>query len=236
MMNPKAILLDFYGTVVEEDEAPVTLICQQILTASNKSASLTEITSYWWQTFGKLFTNSHGDSFRKEKELGQSAALSAMEFFGADLDGNRLIQNLSEYWDDYWGKPAIFPESNDVIAKLSGCRIPICLVSNIDNAVLHSAFRHNQLMFEMVVTSEDCRSYKPRSEMFQKALSLLDLSNNEVLHVGDSLRSDVRGAKWMGIPVLWVNRKNRAMTDQPEKPDYISADLNGIIDVLEMKF
>jgi len=232
MIKPKAILLDFYGTVVEEDEAPVTLVCDEIAKASNRSASLAEVTAYWWRTFGELFTNSYGDSFRKEKELGQHAALSAMEFFDAHLDGDRLIRNLSEYWDGYWGKPAIFPESRDVIAKIYEYGIAICLVSNIDNDVLDSAFRHNQLTFEMVVTSEDCKSYKPRPDMFQKALSLLSLSNDEVLHVGDSLRSDVRGAKWMGIPAFWINRKGRVMTDQPEKPDYISADLNGIIDVI----
>ena len=235
MIKPKAILLDFYGTVVEEDEAPVMLISKEIAEASKKLASLAEVTFHWWQIFGELFTNSHGDSFRKEKELGQSSALSTMEFFDADLDGEKLTQNLSDYWDEYWGRPAMFPESNGVLAKLSECDIPICLVSNIDNAVLDSAFRHNQLTFEMIVTSEDCRSYKPRPEIFQKALSLLNLSNNEVLHVGDSLRADVRGAKWMEIPVLWVNRKNRTMTDQPEKPDFVSADLNGIIDLL-MKF
>ncbi|MEK7400630.1 MAG: HAD family hydrolase [Candidatus Poribacteria bacterium] len=235
MIKPKAILLDFYGTVVEEDEKPVTLISKEISEASNKSASLTEVASYWWRVFGELFTNSHGGSFQKEKELGQSSALSTMKFFDADLDGEKLIQKLSDYWDEYWGKPAMFPESNDVLAKLSEYDIPICIVSNIDNAVLDSALMHNKLDFEFVVTSEDCKSYKPNPEMFQKALSLLNLSNKEVLHVGDSLRADIRGAKWMEIPVLWLNRKNRAMTDQPEKPDFVSTDLNGIIDVL-MKF
>jgi 2-haloacid dehalogenase/putative hydrolase of the HAD superfamily len=68
--------------------------------------------------------------------------------------------------------------------------------------------------------------------MFEKALSLLQLSNNEVLHVGDSLSSDVQGAKNMSIPVLWINRKKRDISSRPEKPDYISTDLTEILDII----
>lgn len=231
MVKPKAILLDFYGTVVEEDEAPVLLTCKEIVKASSKSVSLADVVAYWWNTFGDLFTDSYNSSFRMEKELGQLALISAIKFFDAKLDEEKLIEDLSEYWDEYWGKPTIFPESRDVLAKINKHNIPICLVSNIDNAVLDSALKYNQLKFDLIITSEDCRSYKPRPEMFQKALSILNLSNSEVLHVGDSLRSDVKGAKWMKIPVLWINRKKQP-ANQPEKPDFESFDLNGIVNLI----
>lgn len=68
--------------------------------------------------------------------------------------------------------------------------------------------------------------------MFEKALSLLNFSAGEVLHVGDSLRADVRGAKAMGMPVLWINRKGRIIPAGNERPDYVSADLIGIIELL----
>ena len=232
MIKPKAILLDFYGTVVEEDEAPIILTCKEIVEASNKSISLSDVVAYWWETFGDLFTNSYNESFQLEKRLGQLALISAIKFFDADLDEDNLIKKLSEYWDEYWGKPVIFPESEKVLAKINEYGVPICLVSNIDNAVLDSALEYNQLAFEMIVTSEDCRSYKPRPEMFQKALSLLNLSNSEVLHVGDSIRSDVKGARLMKIPVLWINRKKQSVS-QKDKPDYESSDLNGIIHLLD---
>ncbi len=231
MIRPKAILLDFYGTVVEEDEAPVILTCKEIVEASNRSLDLSGVVAHWWDTFIDLFTNSYHSSFRMEKELGQYALISTIRYFNIRLDEKKLTKKLSQYWDEYWGRPNIFPESKDVLAKIGRYGIPICLVSNIDNVVLVSALRYNLLDFDLIVTSEDCRSYKPRPEMFQKALSLLALSNSEVLHVGDSLRSDVKGAKWMEIPVLWINRKNQSV-DQPEKPDFESPDLNGIIDLM----
>jgi len=232
MTQPRAILLDFYGTVVEEDEAPVTLVCKDVIKASSNTLNLEEVTSFWWHTFWDLYPESYGDTFQYEKELGYEALQKTILRFDVNLNSDSLIQSLSEYWDEYWGKPVIFPESRDVIEKLSKYNVPICLVSNIDNAVLDSAIKFNQLSFDFIVTSEDCRSYKPRPEMFEKALSLLQLSNNEVLHVGDSLSSDVQGAKNMSIPVLWINRKKRDISSRPEKPDYISTDLTEILDII----
>jgi len=69
--------------------------------------------------------------------------------------------------------------------------------------------------------------------MFEKALSLLDLSREEVLHVGDSLSGDVRGAKSLGIPVLWVNRKNRKAPEGEDAPDSMSTDLRVLLSILE---
>lgn len=109
----------------------------------------------------------------------------------------------------------------------------MCLVSDIDNAELISALRHNGLSFDWVVTSEDCRAYEPRPEPFKKALSLMGLSNEEVVHVGDSISGDVQGAKALGIPVLWINRKERVLLSKDILRDYISTDLTGILNVLE---
>lgn len=58
-------------------------------------------------------------------------------------------------------------------------------------------------------TSEDAKAYKPRSELFEFALNNVGLSAGEVLHIGDSLSSDVKGASSIGINAIWVNRSNR---------------------------
>jgi FMN phosphatase YigB (HAD superfamily) len=75
-------------------------------------------------------------------------------------------------------------------------------------------------------------AYKPRKEMFEKALSLVDLRAQEVLHVGDSRRSDVRGAKYMKIPVLWVNRRGKSVSSSDLAPDFVATDLTGLLNIL----
>jgi len=225
---PRAILLDFYGTVVAEDDVPFRKICDEISQVSNLRATAVEIAAYWSRLFHELCDRSYGARFRSQKELVLLSLKQVLQHFEAVLNAEALSQSLYEYW----AHPTIFPESKEVLAK---CQIPICVVSNIDNAELQSAIRHNDLRFDWVVTSEDCRAYKPRSEVFEKALSLLGLSPGEVLHVGDSLNSDVRGAKSKGIRVLWINRKKREVSHADETPDYIATDLTGLSSFLGVK-
>ena len=225
---PRAILLDFYGTVVEDADIPFGKICDNISQTSNLRVTAVEIASYWSNLSRELCNQSFGARYCSQKELELLSVQRVLQHFEAELDADALTESLYAYW----AHPTIFPESKEVLAK---CKIPVCLVSNIDNAELQSALRHNVLRFDLVVTSEDCRAYKPRSEIFEKALSLLDLSPEEVLHVGDSLNNDVRGAKSQGIRVLWINRKKREVSCADETPDYISNDLTGLLNFFEGK-
>ncbi len=225
---PHAILLDFYGTVVEEDDIPIRKICEDISKVSPLTVTAAEIGFYWSYAFSQLCSQSFGTTFRLQKELEQLSLQRVLRHFEADLDSDALSQVLYEYWV----RPTIFPESREVLAR---CKRPICLISNIDNAELQLALKHCNLHFDWIVTSEDCRAYKPRAEVFKEALHLLDLPASEVLHVGDSFSSDVCGAKSLGIPVLWINRKKKQVSYVDEAPDYISTDLTGLLNVLKKK-
>lgn len=46
-MITKAIFLDFYGTVVHEDDEIIPLICQKIKETSSKDCTIQEIGQYW---------------------------------------------------------------------------------------------------------------------------------------------------------------------------------------------
>ena len=64
-----------------------------------------------------------------------------------------------------------------------------------------------------VFTSEDARSYKPRKELFELALQKTGLKPDEVIHIGDSISSDVKGASELGINALWLNRFGKNIPD-----------------------
>ncbi|NQU80362.1 MAG: HAD family hydrolase [Bacteroidetes bacterium] len=167
---------------------------------------------------------SNGKSFKLQKDLERLSLERVLEKYRVDLDPNEISQCLF----DYWMNPQIFPETRDVISRIN---IPICLVSNIDNTELMSALDHTNMHFDHIVTSEDCQSYKPRSEMFEAALVELGFDREDVLHVGDSFSSDIVGAKKNGIKVMWINRKKRTIDDSV-KPEYVSNDLGGILNIL----
>lgn len=222
---PQALLLDFYGTVVHEDHAILAAICDQVAAASPLGAAAAEVSACWGGLYRGLCATSYGHAFRTQRELEQRSLQDVLERFQAELDAEAVSQPLY----DYWTRPTLCAESREVLA---GCDVPICLVSNIDDADLRSALAHNDLDFEHTVTSQVCRAYKPRGEMFARALSLLDVRPAQALHVGDSLGSDVRGARAAGIPALWVNRSGRKVPLGSEAPDWVSSDLRGLLEIL----
>jgi len=52
-----------------------------------------------------------------------------------------------------------------------------------------------------------------------------------VLHIGDSLMSDVGGASNLGIATVWLNRLNKIKTDIAE-PKFICRDLKEVRDII----
>jgi len=83
-----------------------------------------------------------------------------------------------------------------------------------------SAIQYHSLQVSDIITSEDVRSYKPRPEMFVEGLKRANLKSSEVLHVGDSIISDVQGARNLGMRVAWMNRINKTRPDHIQ-PDFI---------------
>jgi 2-haloalkanoic acid dehalogenase type II len=225
---PNALLLDFYGTLVLEDSGPIYDICREIARTATKPAAADEVFTEWNRIFHDLCLNSYGDTFELERELEKKTARTLIKNYGAHFEKNEKIEVLYEHWKE----PPIFPETREVLSK---CRVPVCIVSNIDNDALSAAMEYNRMSFDMIITSEDIRSYKPRPEMFDAALRLLNMKPNEVLHVGDSLFTDVRGAKSYGIPVLWINNcpGNKKPTDY--LPDFTSPDLHILPKILDGK-
>ncbi|MFH0981407.1 MAG: HAD family hydrolase, partial [Planctomycetota bacterium] len=117
----------------------------------------------------------------------------------------------------YWAAPALQPESLEALTAID---LPICCVSNADTEdVLAAAERHG-LRFHRVVTSEDARSYKPHPTIFQKALAEMGVSPGHVMHVGDSLHSDVGGARPLGIATTWICREERIFDVGEAYPDH----------------
>ncbi len=197
-----AVLLDFYGTVVHEDDVVIHQICSTISESATVQATPREIGSYLWAVFSDAFKRSYGDDFQTQRHLELASLVQTVENFGADCDAEELSHPLFAYWE----RPPIF---DDAIHFLDSVDIPVVVVSNIDRCDIETAIDHHGLAFEHVITSEDVRSYKPRPELFVAGLAAASCPADRALHVGDSLTSDVAGAHELGIPVAWVNRAGR---------------------------
>ena len=195
----KALFLDFYGTVVYEDGEVIEKIVQEIIRTGNEE-SRSEVGGYWWHEFQTGFMKAHGENFETQRAVEYRSLANTIEHFGSSADADALSNEMFEYWR----KPPIFPESKEFFEK---CPVPIYIVSNIDRADILAAIEYHGLKPAGVFTSEDARSYKPEKELFELALDSTGLSADQVIHIGDSFSSDVKGAGAVDIKAIWVNRR-----------------------------
>ena len=197
----KAFFLDFYGTVVHEDGEVVKKI-SQLIYETGKADSPSEVDSFWWKDFQNLFNNSYGNRFETQRVLEKKSIKHTLEKFAS----NENIDRLSNYMFEHWVKPPIFEESKKFFEVSP---LPIYIVSNIDTNDILRAVEFHQLSPSGIFTSEDAKAYKPRKELFELALNTTGLRADEVIHIGDSLSSDVKGASSVGIKAIWLNRFNK---------------------------
>lgn len=197
----KALFFDFYGTIVHEDGIVIDEITT-IISNTGDGAKKSTIGGYWWQIFRESYVNSFGDGFKTQRELEIKSLEMTLKKFGSNASADKLSKKMFEHWR----KPPIFEDAANFLAL---CDIPYCIVSNIDTDDVMAAINYHSLMPVKVFTSEDAKSYKPRSELFEMALKETNLKPQEIVHIGDSLSSDIKGASNLGINTIWINRNNK---------------------------
>ena len=170
---------------------------------------MTDIGAFWWNDFQSMFTNSYGDSFETQRALEEKSLEHTLTKFCSTANA----EELSNYMFEHWIKPPIFEESKRFFAASP---IPVYIVSNIDTADILKAIEYHNLTPAGVFTSEDAKAYKPRRELFELALRSTGLKADEVIHIGDSVSSDVIGASSVNIRALWLNRFGKEIPDGVE--------------------
>jgi len=217
----KALFCDFYGTMVFEDDEPIGATVERIY-QSGRAEGKEEIGAFWSRRFCALCAEAFGEGFRTQRDLVLQSLQETMDRFHSDENADELCR----YQFEYGRKPPIFEDAKPFFAQ---CPIPVYIISNIDTDDLHSALCFHGLQPAGVVTSEEARAYKPRGEIFTLALRKFGLAQGEVVHIGDSVSSDVMGAKAAGIPYIWINRKGKA---RPAGVDREAADLLAALSML----
>jgi FMN phosphatase YigB (HAD superfamily) len=101
-------------------------------------------------------------------------------------------------------------------------------------SIIREHFESHELLhyFTSTVFSDEVAYCKPDPKVFEKALNELKARPEEAVHVGDILRTDVVGAKGMGMKAVWVSDTG----DYPHgeySPDFVIMRLPELLDVIE---
>ncbi len=124
-----------------------------------------------------------------------------------------------------------FPDTNPSLAKLAR-KHTLGILSNVDNDLLSRTVRHFTSPFEIRVTAENVRSYKPAFGHFEEARRII--GDRSWVHVAGSQYHDIEPAVKLGIKAVWVNRKNAGPTrNYSEKQVSGVKDLNELVNRLD---
>ena len=148
--------------------------------------------------------------------------------FGLRLTDEQTVE-LWDAWNlggQFFGR-ALFPDALDTLRWLQERGFKL-------GAVTDRAFGGPRFMAELeeyglggffgvVTISSEVGYLKPHPKIFQHALDALGVKAEETVMVGDSLRSDVAGAKGLGMVAVW----KRPPLDEPTEAGSDKTDVTG---------
>jgi 2-haloacid dehalogenase len=108
--------------------------------------------------------------------------------------------------------------------------VRLALVSNIDDDLLAATDLGRD--FDVVCTAERARGYKPDGTLFHFLLRQGRVDAGDLLHCGQSQHTDMVGAKPLGIPVAWINRRGLVLAPGVPKPDHELRGLDAVPELL----
>ena len=109
-----------------------------------------------------------------------------------------------------------FKETNPVLQKIAK-KHKVGLISNIDDKLLGQTRRHIPLDFDLVVTAQQVRSYKPDLAHFNECERRIG-GKRGWIHVAESYYYDVEPCLKAKVPVIWVNRSGETLDPGAKKP------------------
>jgi len=116
-----------------------------------------------------------------------------------------------------------FPDTGKILRRLT-FQYVLALLSNVETKVLQASVKLIGAPFVALITAEDIQSYKPAPKHWETALKRLHMPRESVLHVAGSLYHDIRPARALGFPTVWINRRNEPVPEDVD-PDTVFPDL-----------
>lgn len=152
-----------------------------------------------------------GGSYELYAEVLRRTAMQVARRLGWPLESSRanfLPESIPRWMP--------FKETNTQLERFRK-KHKIGLISNIDDKLLGQTRRHFKPDFDLVVTAQQVRSYKPDPAHFKECERRIGTRKGWV-HVTSSLYYDVEPCLKLKVPVIWINRRKETLEPGAKKP------------------
>jgi putative hydrolase of the HAD superfamily len=130
----------------------------------------------------------------------------------SEIDRDNFFQVAYEHFAEA-GVWKLYPEVPEVLEQLRP-RFQLAVISNFDGR-LRFILQHLGISnyFSFIFISSELGADKPNPEIFRRALKLIHLNADEVLHVGDDPERDWNAAKEAALLVFQLDRPKNSLRD-----------------------
>jgi FMN phosphatase YigB (HAD superfamily) len=190
--EPRAICFDVGGTLVRPVEGTVTARLAMIL-----GRSVRELRSFL-----------ENGAKRSRGSCAELAETLATAYSRGDVEV--AIRELLRHARAELSTPVVFDDVTDVLVEIRRRGYAIFFLTNVVGAVAPNPEPALYRLADCVFSSCDTGFVKPEREAFAVVEAAARIPGGNILHVGDSLEADVKGARAAGWDAVYLRRGGAA--------------------------
>ncbi len=204
--NIEWVTFDVYGTLIDWEKGVADAFAKE---AARDGVTLDrdQVISLFLQTSREI----EGGSYELYAEVLRQTAVKVAKEIGWDLEPSR-----SGFLPDSLHRWAAFKETMPQLRKILG-KYKTGLISNVDDKLLGQTRRHIPADFDLVVTAQQVRSYKPDPAHFNEFARRIGGKKGWV-HIGSGHAADIEPPTKLKVPTIWVNRRKEELEPGQKKP------------------
>ena len=222
----KILSFDCYGTLIDW-ESGILNVLKPIALKNNLNLSDAQILT----TYAMLETELESGKYQTYRNVLRQVMINfadQFDFVLSESETNTLVDSVRD-WPP-------FPDTVEALSRLKR-NYKLAILSNVDDDLFSYSSKHLKTQFDTIFTAQQIGSYKPAQRNFQHLHENIDIPQDQLLHVAQSIFHDIIPAKKMGLATVWVNRRKGkegfgATPKAHETPDLEVADLKTLADLV----
>lgn len=234
MKPAQALLFDLDDTLLDGSALKESIVqtCEVIASSGPglEATGLVEANSKIWPEYWREIEEKWTLGTLDTASLSLEGWRRTLRACGCD---DELLAQLAALTHSRLGRDArrLFHDVAVLLAAVKKARVPLGIVTNAASDTQREKLRDLDLerWFDIVVISGEVGIAKPDAAVFGLALDKLKVERESVWHVGDSLNTDVAGAKAAGIIAVWLNRRGLVRRESDPEPDLEIHSLSSLV-------
>jgi 2-haloalkanoic acid dehalogenase type II len=189
------ITFDCYGTLIDWEGGIADAFAREAAADGLRLEAADTL-----QEYARIEPLVEQERYRPYREVLAEVAVSVARSLGWAIPESRgvFLPDSLPNWQP-------FADTNAALERLRNAGYRLGILSNTDDDLLGATRRHFTVDFDLLITAQQVRAYKPSLPHFLTARERIGTAR--WLHAAQSNMHDIVPANSLGIPTVWINRK-----------------------------